>query len=136
LSRAKPSFAVIRLAHVAISRDALTEVLGIDLDNFSLERGGTLHYDQVNVSASDDLWPAVGDMLSQLGPLIAALIAEQKIGRATLDLGFFFSSELVTRSSFIPSHIALVAGQSHIDVEVSTYPSNAAPGGKNLPDKL
>ena len=77
-------------------------------------------------------------MLSKLGPSIAALIAERRIGGSTLDLAFLFLPELVSRSSFIPSPIALVAGQSLIDIEVSTYPSDAANSerDKNLRDQI
>ena len=133
MSGTKPSFAIIRLTKVTISRDALRTALGIKPDKFGVAGDGSGHYAVLDVPDSENPWRTIGDMLATLGPAIAGLITERKIGSALLDVVFLFFPELVTRSCSIPSTIALAAGKCLIDIDVSTYPSDDGDSEDNEP---
>ena len=115
---------MLRFLDIAISEEALRDALGVQLDRFGLQRSGALSFAQINFPESNDPWLSIAEYLSRLGPSTAQLIATGAIGRATLDIAYGFTPNLVTHSAIIPSSIAEAAGRNHLDIEISTYPLN------------
>lgn len=123
--RESPDF-VIRMADVRLGRREMELALGVPLDRHEPSRAGSLHYAQISLDHDGDrAWSSVAAFLESVGPKVRALIERGAIGSASMDMAIHFPDNMAALSSMLPAHIALLAGQNLIDVEVSVYLTSA-----------
>ena len=115
--------AVLRIGGVTVARESLEAALGCRLDRYELVRVDGLHYAQMTVPDSDELWPATLAFIERFGVAIESLIEAKMIGGVELDLGFaWYESDFVISHS-IPSSVLAALGSSRIDFRVTFYPA-------------
>ena len=113
--------ATLRLSDVTVRREALEVQLGQTVSRFEMSRSGKLHYAQVEIPTSDDLWPSVTDFINQIGPRVLSLTQSKAIGVASLDLGLPFGESQVMVSALIPSVVVEIIGRNKISITISVY---------------
>ena len=113
--------AVLRLSDVTVTREVLETHLGRVVDRFEPSASGKLHFADVRVPVGDTLWPAVTDLVDQIGPKVLSFTQSGAVGAANFDLGFSFHDSQVMTSALIPSVVAEIIGRNGISITISIY---------------
>ena len=90
-----------------------------------------MHMAQISLSIDASPWPAVVEFLEKVGPRIADLIRHRMVGSACIDFAIYAEAEAFAVFVTVPAHVAALAGQNLIDVEMSFYI-----GGAKMPIRV
>jgi hypothetical protein len=64
---------------------------------------------------------AILELADRSGPVIEAMLADRRLGRAVLDLAFDYPAEGEAMSARLPAHAAAAIAKCGIDIEFSVY---------------
>lgn len=106
-----PIAIVIRLAGLSISRSALEQALGLQLDRYEPD-GRHGPYAQIDVDDSPDVWDAVSRLLSLCGTQIFHLVETGAISSASLDVAVTIRENNAATYCVIPRLIVEASGRA------------------------
>ena len=76
---------------------------------------------QLDIPLANDAWISIADCIRRIGPQVAALRQERKLGAAIIDVGVSFDEQFLAVSFNVPSYAAEAVGRYGIDMEFSVY---------------
>lgn len=120
MSTFEPFAIALRLSGLTVGQSEAESALKQLLVRYEPEDAEGSFYGQVDVSA-DNAVRAILELAERTGPVIEAMLADRRLGRAVLDIAFDYPHEGEAMSARLPAHAAAAIAQHGVDIEFSVY---------------
>jgi hypothetical protein len=120
MSTFEPFAIALRLSGLTLPQYEAETALKQLLVRYEPEDAEGSFYGQVDVPA-ENATRAILELADRSGPVIEAMLADRRLGRAVLDLAFDYPAEGEAMSARLPAHAAAAIAKCGIDIEFSVY---------------
>jgi hypothetical protein len=120
MSTFEPFAIALRLSGLTLPQYEAETALKQLLVRYEPEDAEGSFYGQVDVPA-ENATRAILELADRSGPVIEAMLADRRLGRAVLDLAFDYPAEGEAMSARLPAHAAAAIAKCGIDIELSVY---------------
>lgn len=120
MSTFEPFAIALRLSGLTLAQYEAETALKQLLVRYEPEDAEGSFYGQVDVPAENPT-RAILELADRSGPVIEAMLADRRLGRAVLDLAFDYPTEGEAMSARLPAHAAAAIAKCGIDIEFSVY---------------
>lgn len=120
MSAFEPFAMALRLSGLTQPQTEVETALKQLLVRYEPEDAEGSFYGQVDVPVSNPI-RAILELADRSGPVIEAMLADRRLGRAVLDLAFDFPEDGEAMAARIPAHAAAAISKHGIDIEFSVY---------------
>lgn len=120
MSTFEPFAIALRLSGLTLPQFEAEKALKQLLVRYEPEDAEGSFYGQVDVPVENAIRSLL-ELADRTGPVIEAMLADRRLGRAVLDLAFDYPQEGEAMSARLPAHVATAIAKHGIDIEFSVY---------------
>lgn len=120
MSSFAPFAMALRLSGLTVPQMEAETALKQLLVRYEPEDAAGSFYGQVDVPSENPV-RAILELADRSGPVIEAMIADRRLGKAVLDIAFDYPPHGEAMSARLPAHAAAAIARHGIDLEFSVY---------------